>query len=179
MDITKAIERYIIVLLGVSDQPIPSELHLQKELFVLSKAVKKINEYIVYISHHEGPYSVDLHDVSSDPIYHPNAYKRDYQNGFILNPEGRQIFEKIVSANSGNPEFVELLAISKLVRELYDKLSRDELLLLIYSTYPEYTELSTVSNRILESRKKERLARGLLKKGVITEERYREIMGNK
>jgi hypothetical protein len=179
METAQAIERYIIILLGVFDRPIPSELHLQKELFVLSKAVKKINEYIIYEKHHEGPYSVDLRDVSADPIYHPNAYKKDYQKGFILNPEGRQIFEKIIAANSENPEFIEILAMSKMVRELYDKLSRDELLLLIYSTYSEYTEFSTVSKRILEPRRKEHLAKSLLKKGVITEERYREIMENK
>lgn len=177
MDITKGIERYIIVLLGVLDRPIPSELHLQKELFVLSKAVEKINNYIPYMKHHEGPYSIDLHDVSAEPIYHPNAYRRDYKRGFILNPEGKQIFKKIINSNSENPEFIELLAMSKMVRELYDKLSRDEILLLIYITYPEYTEFSTVSDRILEPYKKKQLAKGLVKKGVITEERFREIVG--
>jgi len=176
METARGIERYIIVLLGVLDRPIPTELHLQKELFVLSKAVKKINDIIIYEKHHEGPYSADLHDVSFSPIFYPNAYLRDYQRGYILNPEGKVIFEKILAANSDNQEFVEFLAMSKMVRELYDKLSRDEVLLLIYSTYKDYTEFSSVSDKILSPIKRERLAKSLLKKGVISEKRYKEIL---
>jgi len=179
MQTARGIERYIIVLLGVLDRPVPTELHLQKELFILSKAVKQIKDFIIYERHHEGPFSADLHDVSFSPIFYPNAYIRDYKSGYILKPEGKEIFQKIVAANSNSPEFVEFLAMSKMVRELYDNLSRDELLLLIYSTYKEYTEFSTVSERILEPKTRERLAKGLLKKGVITEERFKEIMESK
>jgi hypothetical protein len=176
METARDIERYIIVLLGVLDRPIRSELHLQKELFVLSKAVKKISDAIVYEKHHEGPYSADLHDVSFSPIFYPNAYQRDYQRGYVLNPEGKEIFEKILAANSESQEFVEFLAMSKMVRELYDNLSRDEILLLIYSTYKEYTEFSTVSDKILSPRKRERLAKSLMDKGIISEKRYNEIL---
>jgi hypothetical protein len=176
METTRDIERFIIILLGIVDRPIPSELHLQKELFLLSKSIKKIRDLVIYEKHHEGPYSVDLHDVSSEPAYYPNAYEKNYQKGYILKSNGKQIFNKLMAANSDNPEFVEFLAMSKMVRELYDNLSRDEILLLIYSTYKEYTEFSSVSDRIFNPKRKEQLAKGLLKKGVITEDRFKEIL---
>lgn len=175
-NITYAIEWYMVILLGVVDRPIPTELHLQKELFILSKTIEKVRNNIGYIKHHEGPYSVDLHDISKEPITFTRAYKKDCERGYILNNEGRAWFEKIVAKYSDDPEFIEELALCKMVREIYDRLSRDEMLLLIYSTYPEYTEASTVSERILDSRNKERLAKGLLNKGIITEERYKEII---
>ena len=65
----------------------------------------------------------------------------------------------------------------KLVREMYDKLSRDELLFLIYITYPEFREKSKVSEKLLAPREKKRLASALLKKGIITKKRYEEIVG--
>ena len=34
LDELEIIERYILLLLGILDRPIPSSLHLQKELFV-------------------------------------------------------------------------------------------------------------------------------------------------
>jgi uncharacterized protein YwgA len=177
MEVGRAIEWYIIVLLGVFDRPIPTALHLQKEIFVLSKAVPKISEYVVYEKHHEGPYSEDLSDVANDPVYHPSSYRRELNVGYVITQEGKQVYKKILEANKDRQDFIELLAMAKMVRDIYDVLSRDELLLLIYSTYPEYTEYSSVSSRILEPQKKRQLASSLLKKGIITEERYQEIVG--
>jgi hypothetical protein len=65
----------------------------------------------------------------------------------------------------------------KMVRNLYDKLPTDELLFLIYSTYEDYTEKSTKSKELLSSPKRERIAESLMRKGLITEKRYAELVG--
>ena len=62
-------------------------------------------------------------------------------------------------------------------RELYDKLSENELLFLIYATYGEYTEKSDISNRLLSSASRKKFTKSLLEKGLISEERAKELIG--
>ncbi len=56
---------------------------------------------------------------------------------------------------------------------MYDKLSSDELLLLIYDSYPEYRKKSNVYENIYKSRQK--IADKLREKGFIDEERYENL----
>ena len=72
--------------------------------------------------------------------------------------------------------FRRLLATLKMIRELYDRLSKEELLTLIYLSYPEYRERSDISERLLAPDKRKETARKLLKKGLITEEKCREMV---
>jgi hypothetical protein len=49
----------------------------------------------------------------------------------------------------------------------------------VYITYPDYTEFSNVSDRLIKDPKKRaQLSESLLRKGVITEERYKELIVN-
>ena len=176
-NLVHVIENYLIVLLGVLDKQIPSSIHLQKEIFVLSKAVPKIGEYVAYEKHYLGPYSVDLANIASDPVFYPNAFSSK-NNSYEITDEGKKIFEKIVESNKNNDKFTEFLALAKMVREMYDGLTQDELLFLIYITYGEYTEYSSVSDRLLSSAKRKELSRKLFNKGMITESRYRELVNN-
>jgi uncharacterized protein YwgA len=171
------IEKYLIILLGVDDRPIPSLTHLQKEMFVLSRAIAKIGEFIKFQKHYLGPYSEDLSDIVKEPVYFSNAFKQDSKQGYKITNEGKQILEKMIESNKGNPRFSQLLSLAKMVRKLYDRLTRDELLLLIYITYSEYTEFSSVSENLLSPMKKQELVKNLLSKGLITESRFKEIIG--
>jgi len=173
----QTIEKYIIILLGVDDRPIPSLTHLQKEMFVLSKGIPKIGDFIKYQKHYLGPYSEDLSDIVKEPVYYLNAFKQDSKQGYKITEEGKDILKKMIESNKENPKFLQLVSLAKMVRKLYDRLSRDELLLLIYITYNEYTEFSSVSDKLLSPLKKHELARSLLNKGLITESRFKEIIG--
>ena len=175
LDKLKIMENYIILLLGIVDRPIPSILHLEKEMFILSRANPNVANFIPFIKHYKGPYSDVLNDLVKNPLYYTNAYK--IVNGRIqLTSKGRKIFEELVKANEKNERFQQLLATLKMIRELYDRLSDEELLLLVYITYPEFKERSDISDRLLSPKKREEIARKLLKKGLITEKRYREIV---
>lgn len=171
----KIVENYIILLLGIVDRPIPSILHLEKEMFILSRTNPVVANFIPFMRHYKGPYSDVLNDLVKNPLFYTNAYR--IINGRIqLTPKGKKIFDEIVKANEKNERFRQLLATLKMIRELYDRLSDEELLLLVYVTYPEFRERSDISDRLLSAHKREEIARKLLKKGLITEKRYREIV---
>ena len=173
LDQLEVIERYLILLLGVVDRPIPSREHLQKELFILSKAYPKASEFLRFERHYKGPFSSDVSELIENPSYHVGVFSIDRSGRCSLTEEGRRIYEKIVQENHGNARFMELLAVMKTIRELYDRLSKDELLFLIYTSYPEYREKSIFSEKLLS--KRVALAESLLKKGLITEKRFEEL----
>ena len=175
IDFVDVIEKYLILLLGVVDRPISTQLHLQKELFILTRSVHKISEYIVFEKHYNGPYSADLKDISNEPIYFNDSIIHDAR-GYHLSSKGKNVYNKIIDSNKNEQKFIEFLTILKVIRKLYDKLSSDELLFLIYTTYEEYTEYSSVSDRLLAPKKKHELASKLFKKGIITESRYNELV---
>lgn len=67
----------------------------------------------------------------------------------------------------------------QLVRQMYDPLSKDELLFLIYVTYPNYIEFSSEYDRLVrDKRNRKHLADNLLEKGLVTRARYDELIGN-
>jgi hypothetical protein len=173
------VERYLLLLLGVVDKPIPSHEHLQKELFILSKVHPKIAEFINFEKHYKGPYSEDINDLANNPVYYVGAYQCNRKGKIWITPEGKKIYDNLVKEYSEDPKFNKLLAMMKMVRELYDKLSRDELLSLIYVTYPEYKQMSRISNELLSPRKRKEIARRLLRKEAITEKRYLELLDGK
>ena len=67
--------------------------------------------------------------------------------------------------------------MGKMIRDLYDRLTTDELLLLVYHTYPEYKLKSKKSEELLSPQNKSRIAKQLLSKGLITLKKYHEIVG--
>ena len=175
IDKLEIVEKYIILLLGVVNKPIPSILHLEKEMFILTRVNPRVEKFIPFIKHYKGPYSDVINDLVRNPIYYTKAY--EIINGKIyLTQEGKKIFNELVKTHEKDERFRELLATLRMIRNLYDKLSEDELLLLIYTTYPEYTEKSKVTEELLSKKRRTQIARKLLKKGMITERRYKEIL---
>ena len=176
LDRLEVLEMYIILLLGVLDRPIPSKEHLHKELFVLSRSNPKVGEILSFEKHYKGPYSPDVAEIMRSPLYYREAFYFDKKGRCHLTDEGRKIYENIVREYGKNEKFQAFLAAMKMIRELYERLSVDELLFLIYISYPEYREKSLFFEKLL-SRKRE-LAESLWKKGLITEKRFKEIVGN-
>ena len=175
MDRLEIVEKYIILLLGIVDKPVPSILHLEKEMFILSRANPTVAKFVSFLKHYKGPYSDVLKELIDSPLYHKDAYKV-VNDRIMLTSKGKEIFEKIVKNYEKDKRFRQLLGTLKMIRELYDRLSDEELLLLIYITYPDFREKSNVSDKLLAPEKREEIARKLLKKGLITEKRYREIV---
>jgi hypothetical protein len=170
-------EKYIILLLGASSKPIPSMWHIQKELFILTKFNPKVQSLFNFEKHYQGPYSQSLQALIEEPAHHEDAYTYD-QRGYRLTEFGKVIYEGIISEYKTNEKFTELLNALRMIREMYDPLSKDELLFLVYVTYPEFAEASQEYDRLVNDKHNRlRLARGLFARGVVTEERYQELIG--
>lgn len=170
--IVEIAERYIILLLGVIDKPIPSMIHLEKELFLLSQANSVVNKILEFVPHSYGPYSDIIRDLVHDSRYFT------IDNGKIkLTSIGKKKYLEITTKYRNDQRFRKFLSLLKMIRRIYDKLSIDELLLLIYITYPEYRINSVYYEELLK--KKDQIAKELLRKGLITEKRYKEIVESK
>jgi hypothetical protein len=179
----RALEHLILLLLGARDQKI-SLLHLEKEAFFLWNFHPDIKNFMSFISHYRGPYSEEIQQAIRSPfhlidswIYTPPAKHDILSGGYIeLTSYGRHEYKRLHTASSANPRMEPILAAMTMVRELYDKLSPEELLLLIYDTYPEYQKKSDVFESIRKSKK--RLADNLVKKGFIDKDRYEDLMAS-
>ena len=120
-----------------------------------------------------------MDEALKNPAYFSDAF--DFSNKkILLTSPGKKEFLKMIKKFSKETDFQIILSSLKLLRSLYDKLTRDELLFLIYITYPEYTEFSQVSNRLLKNEfMKSKLLESIFSKGLITEERYNELKNDK
>lgn len=162
--------KFIALLLSGAERPIKTRINFQKELFIFSKSFPKFFDSFDFVPHYYGPYS----RIAEDIIENYDDYFISDKNGIYLTSEGKKLGEESIQEFSEkNREKIEISR--NIVRSLYDSLSNDELMFLVYKTYG-YTEKSEVIERLLE--KKEYLASRLLKKGIITEKRYQELVAN-
>jgi len=172
-DGNEVIERYIVLLLGSGLNPIPSKLHLQKELFILSNFNPILNKFFHFEKHYYGPFSQEISDLLEEPIYFSNSWIKE-GNQIKLTENGKNLFESLKEKFQDNTKFQKLLESIKMIRKLYDKLSDNELLLLVYQNYPKFRKKASKFNEIFRNRKQ--LALSLLKKGLITEMKYKELV---
>ena len=175
MDSSELVERYLILLLGVKKEPVPSDVHLQKEIFILSNFRKSLLEEFNFQKHYLGPYSQVIDEAVKSPAYFSEAFEFDGKKVY-LSGHGREEYLKMIKEFQKEEEFKLILSSLSIIRNIYDKLSKDELLFLVYETYPEYTELSNIYLRLnREDFTRRRIINSLHAKGLITDERHREL----
>lgn len=177
----RGFEKFILLVLGEHDVTL-SLLHLEKETFLLRNFYPDLKDYMNFLSHYRGPFSREVEETIKNPaylenlwVYYPPKSGDKLSGGHIrLTDKGRREYKNLYEKVKNDERLKHLLSGIKMVRNLYDSLSKEELLLLIYDTYPEYVEKSIVYNDI-ES-KKGKLANKLRKRGVIDEERYENLI---
>ena len=165
----RALEYLILLILGASKKPL-SLLHLQKEVFLLWNFHPFVKELVSFVKHYKGPYSREVNETVLNPMFLKGYWRyippkrSDICGGYVeLTELGWKEYERVKRNMEKNPKLVHLLAGIKMVRELYDSLSPEELLLLIYDTYPEYTQKSILYKSIFS--KKKRLASNIYRCG--------------
>jgi uncharacterized protein YwgA len=175
-EMLKIVEEYVVSLLGVENRAIPTIWHLQKEFFILTKMHPKAQKLFNFVKHYEGPYSQILQDSVKEPMYYEDAFVSKGNGEIYLTIQGRKTFDDIKEKYTGDEKFIRVLNSLKLIRDIYEKLSKEELLFLIYVTYPEFVELSSIYDRLVKNReRRNQLSQSLLKKGLITKGRYEEL----
>lgn len=177
----KGLENLILLILGEDNTKL-SVLHLEKEAFLLWNFNSDVKPFLDFIKYYRGPFSREIHETIRHPVfcikcweYIPPNKKDKLSGGYIkLTQKGVGEYRKLYQELKNIDKVFHLLTGIKMVRRLYDKLTLEELLLLIYDSYPEYTEKSIVYDNI--TKRKEKLSKGLLKKGVIDTERFQSIV---
>ncbi|MHA2430399.1 MAG: hypothetical protein ACXACC_05115 [Promethearchaeota archaeon] len=169
----KEIEYLLLLLLSTSKKKRLSHLHIQKEMFLLRDVTKALQSLFHFIKHFRGPFSKDIKEALSYPMYLDNhwIYKNSNDKltgGYIEltkegENEGNKLIKKILEKK--NDKLNHIMAAMNLLHDLYDNLTPRELLYVIYKSpkYKDYTEKSIVYKDILESDAKERLKQKFLK----------------
>lgn len=175
----KGLESLVLLIIGASRSPI-SLLHLQKETFLLWNFHPYMKEFLHFVKHYRGPFSSEIEKAILYPRYLEKCWSytppRDILSGGYVKITGQGIikYRDMYQKAQKNPNLRVLLSGIRAVRELYDKLNEEELLLLIYDTYPEYKLRSSVSNSVFNRRKI--LAKEIYEKGFIDKERMESLI---
>jgi len=160
--------KLIALLLSGADQPIPSKVNFQKELFLLIKAMPQFESIFDFIPHRLGPYSNSAEriiEINSDLFVADNK-------GIYLSDDGKR-FKSSVQKEMRPENLEQLMQSIEFIRSVYDHLTDDEFMFLVYMTY-DYTEKSDRFDALLK--KKKQLADSLLRKKIITNQRYLELL---
>lgn len=170
------VEEILISLLGVVDRPLPTITHAEKEIFILCKSNPEIQKYFEFEEHYYGAYSQVLEETLEEPLFYEDAFQLE-NDGIHLTRHGKKLYNDILQKYKDDEEFKVLIIALKLIREVYDKLSTEELIFLLYFTYPECGKYSNVYESLLENKQKRvSLSKNLYRKGIITERRYEELL---
>jgi hypothetical protein len=161
-------KKLIALLLSGADKPIASKVNFQKELFLLIRAMPQFESLFDFMPHRLGPYSNSAEHVIEN---NPELFVAD-KKGIYLSDEGVH-FSSTVQKEMRPENFEQLGQSIKFIRSVYDHLTDDELMFLIYMTYG-YTEKSDRFDALLKQRKQ--LADSLLHKKIITHQRHVELL---
>jgi len=158
------VEKYLFLLLHAEGKPIRGDLWLQKEMFLIFRNIPSAKEE--FEAYYLGPFS-ELVDEYVSQLSVSEYIKRDPQ-GLKLTEKG----ERIASA-LWEKEKDEVKQMIKDVKEFLGDMSRDELLVFIYSTFEEFAEESEVRDEIEQKRLK--VSIDLFKKNKISLKRAAAI----
>jgi hypothetical protein len=161
-------KKLIALLLSGADKPIASKVNFQKELFLLIKSMPQFESLFDFMSHRLGPYSNSAEHVIEN---NPELFVAD-NKGIYLSDEGKR-FSLSVKKEMQPENLGQLNRSIEFIRSVYDHLTDDEFMFLIYMTY-DYTEKSDRFDALLKRRKQ--LADSLLRKKIITRQRYLELL---
>jgi uncharacterized protein YwgA len=142
LKILSPLEKYILMLLYAGGGA-EGQLWLQKEVFVLSRALEELAEEVDFEAFGYGPYSEAVEECR-------NALENSgLVAGTQLTEEGRVIAATLWETVSSQEK-----EVIKATVEFFESLSRDELLLYICVMYPNMIEKSKEMDRILKQREK-------------------------
>lgn len=177
-DNQKGLENLILLVIGSKKKPM-SILHLEKELFIIWNFHPSIKIYLHFIKHYRGPYSPEITETIRDPVYLYDCWKymppkKDYiSGGYVkITVHGLKEYKRLNQSikNQNDVLLLHLLNSIDIVRQLYDQLDLDELLLLIYDSYPDFIRYSEEYAKINQNRVN--IANKLKDKQIIDSKKY-------
>lgn len=154
------VEKYILLLLASSNEElVDGKTKLMKELFFISKNVPKLEEKADFQPDNFGPSS----DVVIERLEQLKSLGLIYDknNRYAITRTGKDFLTELYR----NTNINDLKMIDHM-KDIFNQLSEDEILGIVYTDYPEMTDVSLVKNRI--KNKRLGIAINLLKKGKVS-----------
>lgn|SRR3989338_5469362 len=162
------LQKHIVLLLASNNkEPIKGNTYFQKELFLIAKNIKQIGEEASFVSDFYGPFSENAKE-QMDELKLDEVVSRLGNNRMSLSKMGNEVAEKIIKKTPN-----AILEMISEFKSLLNDLTEDELLTLIYFSFPDYTDESLVLNKIKKNRKL--MAIRLYRKEKISIQRAAEI----
>lgn len=163
------LQKHIVLLLsGKKFEPIRGNTWFQKQLFLIAKNIEEVNEEASFDSDFYGPYSENaeeqLEELEMDEVVEKKG------NKMYLSELGQDVASRLIGKTP--KERLELIYDFK---ELLNDLNDDEILTLIYFSFPEFTDESLVLEKIKKNRKQ--VAIRLYLKEKVSIQKAAEIAG--
>ena len=159
----------ILQLLHAGDNaPLKGKVAFQKEMFLIADYIDKIREQAEFIPHTFGPYS-EAAENEMGKLKSRGLVKEKYHE-YQITPTGVAALSKAKSAFTD-----EQIEAIRGYKEFLNDLSRDEILLFVYISYPDFIEKSAVYERVI--RKRIPTAISLYKKGKASLEKAAFLAG--
>jgi uncharacterized protein YwgA len=161
-------QKVVLLALSLERASLPGETAFQKLLFVLSWIIPEVKNELDYGPDFFGPFSENAREQLNELVQEGLLYVKNREIG--ITPAGLSLAKKAEAQTSAEDK--NKIIETKL---FLNDLSNDELLTVIYVTYPEYTTESLVLEKALKRRKS--VALNLYLRGKVTESRGAEIAG--
>jgi len=161
---------FLLLLYADGGSAVPGNLWLQKEVFLIANHLEPLKEHLEYEPHIQGPYSETVKDLLENLQFRGYVRKRKSTGEIYLTEKGSQAASEIYQA--ADEDLTELVQDMK---RFMNDLSKDELLVYIYYTYPGMTTESLEKEDLKHERKE--IARQLYEKDKISIGKAAELAG--
>lgn len=160
----------ILELLNTNEgKPVKGKVAFQKEVFLISNYIDKVNEWTEFGSHYLGPYSKNS-EVSMDNLVSMGFVEKEEGQTYKITPSGIKALD--LKQDLFSSEEKEAIAdFKKFVSNLTD----DEILLFIYVSHPDFTIESIKYRAIMRTRVKDSIS--IYRKGIVSLEKAAFLAG--
>jgi predicted HTH domain antitoxin len=167
-DLDQVDKLYLLLLHANGGEAVPGDLWIQKELFLLAKNLPKLEEALEFEPYLRGPFSETVEGIH-DKLEVYGLVQRSHQ-GVSLTDKGERLVENFYD---DVPDHIREVVVD--IKTFANDLSKDELLVYIYYSYPDMTK-NSMEKADLEDKRK-RVARHLYDRGKVSIEKASELAG--
>lgn len=166
-------EQFFFLLLyapvcGRTSEPIRGKTWLQKQMYAISRNIPLLRNEMAYDNFRYGSFSETVEEIKDQ--YQISKYVDTSKGTIRLTPKGEKLASQIWQVVT--PETQKLVQD---IKEEFNDMTEDELLLFMYVTYPDTAEHSDVHARIIKERYP--ISVSLLKKGKVSLQKAAELAG--
>jgi uncharacterized protein YwgA len=163
MNLEPAEKIFLMLLYSDGGEAIPGNIWLQKEMFLIAKNLESLEEYLQYGPHIQGPYSEEVENMMENLQLEGLITKKD--NGdILLTGEGEKVASSLYEGSED-----EIISLIEDMKDFANDLTKDELLLYVYQTYPDMTPNSYEMDNLMP--RKLHLAKKLYTKDKVSVEK--------